>query len=268
VIEMLKTILYLKLKSLQAQLEYPASFLMKVASIALIGLLGIPSLLLLTRAFPSVGGWDFYMLGFMIALKQMAGGVHHAFFFSFYHHRELIRTGEFDRMLVRPIHPLLQIMASSLDLSAIGEFLPGLVLLVITCPRTAIEWNLANVTFLVVVVLSGAVIEWSVYLFFTALDFWVEEEESLGSLPDTTFRESALMYYPVHIYSRALAFAITFVFPYAFIAYYPTLHFFQLDVERFPRFFAYLTPLVALVSTVIAVAFWSFGLRHYQSTGT
>ena len=88
--------------------------------------------------------------------------------------------------------------------------------------------------FLAIVVLSGAVIEWSVYLFFSALDFWVEEEEGLGNIPDTVFRESAVLYYPVHIYSRALAFAITFVFPYAFIAYYPTLHFFQVEVERYP----------------------------------
>jgi ABC-2 type transport system permease protein len=265
-IEMLRTILYLKLKSLKAQLEYPASFAMQVASIALIGFLGIPSLLLLTSAFPSIGGWDFYMLGFMVALKQMAGGIHHAFFFSFYHHRDLVRNGEFDRMLVRPVHPLLQIMASSLNLSAIGEFLPGLVLFAITCPRVAIQWNLANIAFLIVVVLCGAVIEWAVYLSFAAFDFWVEEEESLGYIPDT-FLNSTL-YYPAHIYSRALAFVITFVFPYAFIAYFPTLHFFQLDVEMFPGVFAYGTPLVALVSTVIAVAFWSFGLRHYQSTGT
>jgi ABC-2 type transport system permease protein len=263
---MLKTVLYLKLKSLRAQLEYPASFLMQVASIALIGFLGVPSLLLLTRAFPSIGGWDFYMLGFMIALRNMARGIHHGFFFSFYHHRELIRKGEFDRMLVRPVHPLLQIMASSLDLSAIGEFLPGLVLFAITSPRVAIEWNLANIAFLVIVVLCGAVIEWAVYLFFTAFDFWVEEEESMGNIPETTFRE--VMYYPAHIYSRALAFVITFVFPYAFIAYYPTLHFFQIDVEMFPGVFAYLTPVVAVASTAIAVAFWSFGLRHYQSTGT
>jgi ABC-type uncharacterized transport system permease subunit len=121
VIAMLKTILYLKLKSLQAQLAYPASFGMQVASIALIGFLGIPALLLLKTAFPSIGG---------------------------------------------------------------------------------------------------------------------------------------------------LAFVITFVFPYAFVAYYPTLHFFQIDIEMLPGVFAYLTPVVAVASTTVAVAFWSFGLRHYQSTGT
>lgn len=263
---MLKMILQLKLKSLQAQLEYPANFAMQVASIALIGFLGIPSLLLLTTAFPSIGGWDFYMLGFMAALRHMAGGIHQGLFFSFFNHRELVKNGEFDRMLVRPMHPLLQIMASSLNLSAIGEFLPGLVLFAITCPRVAIEWNLANITFLVVIVLCGAIIEWAVYLFFSAFDFWLEGVEGLLYIPEV-FLESVLTY-PAHIYNRALAFTITFVLPYAFMAYFPTLHFFQIDVEMFPGFFVYLTPIVAVAATAIAVAFWSFGLRHYQSTGT
>jgi ABC-2 type transport system permease protein len=266
VIEMLRTILKLKLQSLKAQLEYPANFFMQVASIALIGFLGIPALLLLTSAFPSIGGWDFYMLGFMAALREMAGGIHHGLFFSFFYHRELIKSGGLDRLLVRPVHPLLQIMASSLDLSAIGGFVPGLVLFAITCRRVAVEWNILNVVFLAIVVLSGAIIEWAVYLFFATFDFWLEGVEGLGYIPDA-FRETTL-YYPIHIYSRALVYLITFFFPYAFIAYFPTLYFFRTGVGMFPVFFAYLTPVVAVVSTAVAVAFWSFGLKHYQSTGT
>ena len=263
---MIKTILYLKLKSLKAQLAYPASFFLQVASISLIGFLGIPALWLLTSAFPSIGGWDFYMLGFMSALQDLAGGIYHGLFFSFYHHRRMVNEGEFDRMLVQPVHPLLQIMASSLDLSALGGFVPGLVLLVITMPRVAVEWNVLNVAFLAFVVLSGAVIRWAVYLFLAAFDFWLEGVEGLTFISEV-FLES-VFYFPVHIYGRALAFTITFVFPYAFMAYFPTVYFFSFDVEMFPGVFAYLTPVVAVVSAAIAIAFWSFGLRHYQSTGT
>lgn len=263
---MLETILRLKLKSPRAQLAYPANIFMQVASIALIGFLGIPSLLLITSAFPSIGGWDFYMLGFMAALREMAGGIHHGLFFSFYYHHTLIRNGELDRMLVRPVHPLLQIMASNLDLSALGGFIPGLVLFAMTCPQVAVEWNVLNIAFLAIVVLSGAIIEWAMYLFFAAFDFWFETEDGLGYIPEA-FLESAL-YYPAHIYGQVLAFVITFVFPFAFVAYFPTLYFFQRDIEMFPGFFVFLTPVVAVVSTAIAVVFWSFGLRQYQSTGT
>jgi ABC-2 type transport system permease protein len=262
---MLKIILMLKLKSLKAQLEYPANFFLEVSSVGLIGFLEIVVLLILTSAFPSVGGWGFYELGFMVALVQLVKGVHNVFFVPFWDHLWLVRNGDFDRLLIRPIHPILQIMASDLSLSAIGEFLPGLVLFAITCPKAEVQWNLLNVLFLVLIVVSGAIIEWAVYLFFATFDFWLVRA-SLLYVP-TSFL-STLTLYPVHIYGRALAFVMTFVFPYAFMAYYPTLYFFQLDVKGMPGFLAYLTPLVAVVATMVAIVAWSVGLRHYQSTGT
>ncbi len=257
-------ILLLKLQSFKAQLEYPANFWTAILSISLIGFLRIPALLILVGAFGTVGGWDFWKLGFMAALIQMAHGLHHALFFSFFEHLELVRRGEFDRMLVRPIHPIFQIMASSLNISALGEFLPGLVLLLVTAPRVQVAWNIIEVTYLVLVVISGAVIEWAVNLFFAAFDFWLGKTEMMW-IPGAFFNIS----YPIHIYGPALSFVLTFVFPYAFIAYYPTLHFFQLPVPTgFPGAFAYLTPLAAAFTTLVALGFWSFGLRHYQSTGT
>ncbi len=263
---MLKAILLLKLNSFKAQLQYPASFLTQVLSVALIGFLSILSLLVLLAAFPSIGGWGFYPLGFMLALRQMAHGLHHGLFFSFFGHLWLVRRGEFDRMLVRPLHPILQIMASGLNLSSIGEFLPGAVLLAVTWPHVAVAWTPLNVAYLAVVLLSGAVIEWAVYLFFAGFDFWLGGRAGLLYIPSAFLHPSTL--YPAHIYGRALAFTITFVLPYAFIAYYPTLYFFQMDAGPFPAYLAYLAPLVALVTAVVAIAFWSLGLRRYQSTGT
>jgi ABC-2 type transport system permease protein len=262
----LKIVLLLKLKSLKAQLEYPTNFALEILSIALIGLIGIPSMLILTNAFPSIGGWGFWELGFMVSLLLMAKGVHHGLFFSFFNHHSLVKNGDLDLLLVRPVHPILQILASSLNLSSIGELLPGLVLFAITCPQVRVAWNLLNVTFLVLVVLSGAIIEWAIYLLFATFDFWLGGESNLHYIP-SAFLHSAT-YYPAHIYGRALRFLITFVFPYAFMAYYPTLYFFQMDVEVFPAFFMYMTPVVAVVSLAIALGFWSVGLRHYQSTGT
>ncbi|MBN1877139.1 MAG: ABC-2 family transporter protein [Anaerolineae bacterium] len=262
---MLKIILLLKFKSLKAQLQYPVSFLTQVISVSLIGFLRIPALLILTYTFPTVGGWDFWRLGFMAALGRMAHGVHHALFFSFFSHREMVHRGEFDRLLVRPVPPVFQIMASSLNLSALGEFIPGLVLLLITAPQARVAWTPLNLLYLIIVVLSGAVIEWAVNLFFMTFDFWLEQATLLW-LPDIFLGQSDL--YPIHIYGDVLSFILTFVFPYAFIAYYPTHHFFQLEGELLWRGFAYLTPVVATGMVVISLAFWTIGLRRYQSTGT
>jgi ABC-2 type transport system permease protein len=261
----LKIVLLLKYKSLKAQLQHPINFAMEVLGVSLTGFLSIPLLLILTQSFPSIGGWTFWQLGFMVALLQMAQGVHHALFLPFWGHVWLIQHGDYDRLLVRPLHPLLQILASGLSLSAIGEFLPGAVLFVLTCSRVEVLWSALNILFLVMVVVSAAVIEWAVYLFFATFDFWLIQA-SLLYVP-TTFL-STVMRYPLHIYGRVLGYAMTFVLPFAFMAYYPTHYFFQLDIRGAPAFFAYLTPLVAVLSAVVAVGVWSVGLRHYQGTGT
>ena len=202
----------------------------------------------------------------MSSLLRMSHGIHNAFFISFWWQGRLVRTGEFDQMLVRPIHPIFQIMTQGHPLPAIGELIPAVTLFALTFSKANISWNPLNVIFLLLVVFSGAIIEWAVFLFFAAFDFWFIQTENLRGICEPFLWQVAK--YPSHIYGRFFQFVITFVFPYAFIAYYPTHYFFRADVRVFCDFFPYLTPLVALLSLIIAYKFWMIGLNHYQSTGT
>ena len=127
-------------------------------------------------------------------------------------------------------------------------------------------WTPFNIAYLFVLLFSGAVIEWSVYMFISSFGFWFVRTNNLRGIAGTfLFRVSN---YPLQIYGRFFPFIMTFIFPFAFMAYYPTHYFFRLNVEIYPNYFTYLTPLVALVSWLIAFGFWSVGLRYYQSTGT
>lgn len=262
---MLRVILLLKWKSLKAQLQYSESFAVQIASVALTGLLRIPALLILTRAFDTIGGWDFPELALLVALVQMAHGVHHALFFRFFLHRQLLREGEFDRMLVRPLHPAWQMLGDSLVMASIGEFLPGLALLAVSTVGGDLAWTLLDVAYLAIVVLSGACIEGAINIVFVTFDFWLEQTTLLW-LPETLQGASSL--YPVHIYGPFLSFVLTFVFPFAFIAYYPAHHFLGETVPIYGQALVYLAPVVAAAMLAGAIAFWSAGLRHYRSTGT
>jgi ABC-2 type transport system permease protein len=259
-----KLFLLLKLKSFRAQLQYPASFFTQIFSVSLIGLLRIPSLLLLTYAFPSIGGWDFWQLAFMASIYFMAHGVHHGLFFAFFNHRSMVWRGEFDLILVRPLSPVLQIMASSLNLSAIGEFIPGIVLLLLSASKVKVAWSPFNISYLIMVVVAGAVIEWAVNLIFMTFDFWLERTTLLW-IPDVFMRWASV--YPIHIYGSILSVILTFVFPYAFIAYFPAQYFFQRYDVLFGQAYVYMTPLVALFAISVALLFWFQGLKRYQSTG-
>ena len=262
---MLRAFFLIKKQSLKAALQYPANFLLDVVGVSLTGFAEVLVILLLTSAFQAIGGWDFWQVGFMAGLWRLSHSLHHALFLGFWEHHWDVRDGEYDTLLTRPAHPIVQILARGFHLEAIGELLPAIALFALTYGHVRVPWDAGNILFLGLVVISGALIEWAVYLFFAALDFWFPESGKLWVVSAFLFPTAR---YPLHIYGKVFAALLTFVFPFGFMAYYPAHHFFQLAPGDYPAFFPYLSPLVAMLALSIALSFWSLGLRHYQSTGT
>jgi ABC-2 type transport system permease protein len=57
--------------------------------------------------------------------------------------------------------------------------------------------------------------------------------------------------------------------PAIFLNYYPALYFLdKADPLGMPTMLRFVSPIVGLGILALALAFWRFGIRHYQSTGT
>ncbi len=264
---MLRGFFLIKVQSLRAALEYPLNFVLGVFGVGLNGFAEALVILLLTSAFRAIGGWNFYEVGFMAGLWRLSHSLHQLLFIGFSDHHGLIRDGGFDILLIRPVHPIVQLLARGLPLEAIGELLPAAALFALTSSHVRVAWSAGNILFLGLVIVSGAVIEWAVYVLFAVYDFWHPEPESGKEWIARAFHLPTARY-PIHIYGRVFAALLTFIFPYGFIAYYPAQHFLQLASADYPAFFPYLSPLVAAITLLVALTLWSLGLRHYQSTGT
>jgi ABC-2 type transport system permease protein len=73
----------------------------------------------------------------------------------------------------------------------------------------------------------------------------------------------------MHIYGDWMRRFFTYIVPAIFLNYYPALYFLDKpDPFNFPFFAPFLSPLVGLMFLGTALAFWRFGRKHYQSTGT
>lgn len=263
---MLRTIALLKWKSFKAQLQYPANFCLSILGVSCIGAMDITLIAVPVHAFGSIGGWGMWELLFMFSLWKMSHALHHLCFVAFWQHDSLVRDGHYDRLLIRPVHPIWQILTADFTLSVFGELIPSLCMFALSSSHAHVSWNAYSVLFLIVVLCSGAVIEWAVSLFISGFSFFFVRTSSLRGIAHTfMFRVTQ---FPAHIYGRVFQFVLTFVFPYAFMNYYPTHYFFDLDVRIFYDFFPYAVPLVALAALTIAYGMWSFGLRHYHSTGS
>ena len=265
---MLRIFWMLKLKSLKAELQYPLNFFSALIGTSFIGLTDIMLLWVPVTAFQTIGGWDFWELGFMFSLWKMAHGLHEALFIPFRgRHDEYLRMGDYDSFLIRPVHPVVQILARcEFGSNAIAEWLPSVTMFFITAGKVRVPWNFGNIAFLLVLIVSGAVIEWAVYMFISSFGFWFVRTNNLRAIAGVFMFRVAN--YPLHIYGRVFPFIMTFVFPFAFMAYYPTHYFFQREVLLYSAWMAYFPPLAAMLSLAAAWGFWSLGVRHYQSSGT
>jgi len=248
---------------LKAWSQYRVDFIIAaVSSILHVG----SSLLFLTVIFdniPQLEGWTFHEVlliwGMMVTALDLANG-----FLDVPHRIDYyIRSGEFDRLLIRPPAPLFQIAGErGLTLPALGRALVGAaaILIAVVALRGQLPWW--TVLYLPVAIVSGVLIMFSMQLILACLSFWVI---STFSVMQTVTWMNQFGEYPVTIFSPVLQFLFTWVLPFAMMAFYPAA--FLLRGDEY-RLYGLLAPLVGLAFFGASLAFWRVAIRHYQSTGS
>jgi len=71
--------------------------------------------------------------------------------------------------------------------------------------------------------------------------------------------------YPITIYNTAIQFMLSWIIPFAFASFYPTVQY--LGRTEFQKEF-FLIPIVAAVLIGLALWVWGMGVRQYKSTGS
>ena len=101
-----------------------------------------------------------------------------------------------------------------------------------------------------------------VFLGLTSVSFWFEDRMGLAPPVYNVIRFSR---YPVTIFSPFVRLILTFVLPFAWVAFYPAAWF--IGTGTFRRF-ALFTPLVGVVVFALGYTVWRLGMRRYASTGS
>jgi ABC-2 type transport system permease protein len=179
---------------------------------------------------------------------------------------EVVREGEFDRYLTRPVDPLLQLITRRFNLTVIGDLIGGVALIVAGASQIDVAWTTPAVGYLIIAVLAGALVEASMHLTASALSFRLITTQAISGAIDQLL--STLGGYPQKIFPLGFQLGLAFVFPLAFIAYFPaTVLLGRTDELAVPGWLAALSPAVGLLLLLAAYAFWRSQIRHYASTG-
>ncbi len=253
----------------QAQLQYRVAFLFEVLSAAITLAMFFASLALVFQRFGNLGGWSLGEVAFLWGMVEMSFGIMDLVFSGFdpASFGRRVRQGTFDQLLLRPVNITLQVLGDDFVLRRLGRVLQGTVIFGIAIWLAHIHWTAGKLLFLPCVVLGLIGFFGGLFIVGATVTFWTVE--SIEVINILTYGGSEMMSYPMHIYPDWLRRTFTYIVPAIFLNYYPALYFLNKpDPFGWPRIASFLAPIVGLGVLALALAFWRFGIRHYQSTGT
>jgi ABC-2 type transport system permease protein len=247
----------------KVRLAYKGDFFIAFFSSMTATVLGFGFVLVLFSKIPQLQGWTFYEILFLYAFSLVPLGFFNVVSWNLYEFGDIyIIQGRFDRILLRPIDTLFQVLFEKFRIESLQEVVTGLLVIGIAVKHLKLALSRADYLWFPVMVLCGALIYLAVFLILTAVAFWFEDR--VGIVPPV-FNMLTFGRYPLTIYSVFIQFMLSWIIPFAFASFYPTAHF--LGRGAFRSYF-YLVPVVAAGFFGLAVLVWRRGVLNYSSTGS
>ena len=247
----------------KVRLEHRADFFISVLTMTLATVFGLAVVYLIFGRTRALHGWSFDELLFIFGFSLLPMALFNVISVNLYQFSEsYLIQGKFDRVLLRPVHSLFQILFEQLRLEALGDAVLGLFLIITTAHRLNLNFTIGVILFAIFAVFCGALLYTAVFTALTAVSFWFEDK--VGVMPPV-YNLISFGRYPLDIYNGFIKILLSWIVPFGFATFYPAA-----VVLRGGEYVVYgwLLPLITILFCCIALAVWNRGIRSYSSTGS
>jgi ABC-2 type transport system permease protein len=252
---------------IRSQLQYRLSFWLNLVGTALITFLDFAAILILFHQVDALGDWSVAEVGVLYGISCVAFALADLIFGHLDQLPQMIRMGEFDQVLIRPLGSLLQVIATDFALRRLGKLTQGLVVLVLALMYADVPWTPGRAAMLVVAILAACAIFAGIWVALSTIVFWlIDSHEAVNAF---TYGGNFLAQYPVNIFGPWLRRLVIYLIPLAFTAYFPALYVLdKQDPLGLPRAFQFASPAVAVATGLAGWALWRVAVRRYRSVGS
>ncbi len=261
--------LYLRYASIsvRSQMQYRASFIMLTAAHFLVTGIEFLAIAALFDRFGSLKGWVLAEVALFYGIVNIAFAFADGMGRGFDVFAGMVKSGEFDRLLLRPRSTALQIAGRELTLFRVGRLSQGLFVLLWAAARLHIAWTLPRIGLTVFAVVGGACLFIGLFVLQATMCFWTTE--SLEIMNTVTYGGVQTAQYPLTLYRDWFRSFFTYIVPLAAITYFPALAILgRPDPLGTSVWFQAGAPLIGVAFLVGALQVWQLGVRHYRSTGS
>ncbi len=249
---------------IRSQLQYRTSLLIDSIGAFCLTFIDFLVILALFRHFPRLGGWSVREVAFLYGIAGLGFSVCDMIVGHIEGLGDMIRSGQFDAILIRPAGTLLQVVGADFALRRFGKALQSMIVLIYAIATLHLQWNAFKVVLTILSVASGAAIFGAVFILTACTQFVVLGSGEVANA--FTYGGNQFTSYPLSIYSKWLRRIFAYVIPLGFVAYFPAEYILGRSDDA--QWVQLVGPGVAAAFLALSVGVWTFAVRSYRSTGS
>ena len=203
----------------RAQLQYPGAFVLQMIGTLLITAVEFVGVWALVHRFGNIRGWELPQVAILYGLVMIGFSTAEIVGRGFDLFSHQVRRGEFDRLLLRPRHTVLQVAGAEFAFARLGRWLQAAVILVWGLASAGIPWSPLRVVLLAETLAAVTVLFLGVFVAIAAITFWTVQSLELFAIVTNGAVDAGS--YPVTVYRRFLRRFVLFIVPVGTVTYFP-----------------------------------------------
>jgi len=253
---------YIKIHILSG-LEYKGWWIMFLQVVIIVIAEPITTVMLFNR-FGNIGDWTVERILLIYAIAVTSFGLAESFCRGFdYFPWQMVRGGNFDRLLLRPKSLFTQVAASYFHIHRLARAFTGLGIILWALNRLDIAFSMYNAVMLIFALAGGVLTYTGVFVMSSGISiFTVGALDWIYIFTNASYETTRI---PVDHMPRVLRNLFTFFMPMLVISYFPASVIVGWSDAAWRGWLALPAGLLFLGASMIV---WRIGVTHYKSTGS
>lgn len=247
-----------------SKLVYKANLIIGIVAFIFTQVTSLFTLFILVGTVPSIDGYTMYHVGFLFGLSNLAVGLDHLLTDKLWTVAYFeVKSGKMDHMFLRPLPILFQVIASEVQLEALGELIVGIALLILCGVKLNLSTSVGAVLVVILGIVCAAIIISSFKVLVASLAFKFKRS---GPLLQFIYNFSNYAKYPLTIFPKAIQFILIFIIPLGLCLFYPFENLFEM--KHNPWLLSLAIVGITTLFSAICIFVWSKLVKTYESTGS